>query len=250
MLARLTSSNANYVAQLYVIDNSAGDASATNIYGFSGKLIQLNGLPEGDYAFVVFSNDGEYGQDYSFDINATNPSANLAAVNYLKNDLSIFTFRTESGDVYSNGHLLYNVNSSTGSNLKWERVYYYSWGSGYEQRTHSVFSVKVKSMSAPVSYSSAHASSSCAVLLYCDEGTAFSYLHTYYQSAVDHVYESTTMDTTGRTTPRALDKDDFVSGNQHILVVDLGTGEVIDFYSTLNIYYAYGYESQPVINFL
>lgn len=250
LLARLTSGNANYVAQLYMFDNDTGDSYATNIYGFSGNLIQLNGLPEGDYAFVIFSNDGVYGQEYTFDINATNPSANLAAVNYLKDDLSIFVFRTDSGDVYSNGNLLYNVNSATGSNLNWQRVYYFSWGSGYQQRTHRVFNVRVKAMSAPVSYSSSYASSSCAVLLYCDEGTTFSYLHTYYQSGVDHIYESTTIDTTERNTPRALDALDFAGGNEHILVVDLFTGEVIDFYSTLNIYYAGGYESQPVISFL
>lgn len=99
-------------------------------------------------------------------------------------------------------------------------------------------------MSSPVSYSSAKASSDCAVLLYCDEGTAFSYLHTYYQSGVDPVYESTTVDTTDRTTPRELDELDFVEGNEHILVYDMNTGSVIDFYSTLNIYYAGGYEAQ------
>ncbi len=250
MLARLNSSNSNYVAQLYIVDENAGSAAPTNIYGFAGDLIQLNGLPEGSYLFLVFANDDSYGQDYRLDINATNPSANLSAVNYLKNDLSIFVFRTVAGDVYSNGHLLYNVSSSINTNLNWSRVNEFSWGSGYEQRTHSVFNVKVKAMSSPVSYSSTYASSSCAVLLYCDKDTAFSYLHTYYQSGVDHIYQSSTTDTTGRTTPRALDDMDFLGGNEHILVVDLASGQVIDFYSTLNIYYANGYEAQPVINFL
>jgi hypothetical protein len=249
LLAQLTASNAEYVAQLYIVDNETGDASATNIYGFAGDLIQLNGLPVGDYAFVLFSNNNTYGQDYVFNINATNPAANITNVYYLANDLSIFMYETESGDVYGNGSLIYNTTTNTGTNLTWQRVDEFSWGSGYEQRTHSVFNVKIKAMSSPVSYSSAKASSDCAVLLYCDEGTAFSYLHTYYQSGVDPVYESTTRDTTDRTTPRALDELDFVEGNEHILVYDMNTGSVIDFYSTLNIYYAGGYEAQPTINF-
>ena len=249
LLARLTSSNANYVAQLYIIDSETGDAVATNIYGFAGNLIQLNGLPVGEYAFVIFSNNNTYGQNYVLDINATNPAANIANVYYLANDLSIFMYETEAGDVYGNGSLIYNTATNTGSNLTWQRVDEFSWGSGYEQRTHRVFNVKVKAISSPVSYSSTKASSDCAVLIYCDEGTAFSYLHTYYQSGVDHIYESTTKDTTGRTTPRPLDENDFVEGNEHILVYDMNTGSVIDFYSTLNLYYAGGYEAQPTITF-
>lgn len=249
LLAQLKSSNTNYVAQLYVVDSATGDATATNIYGFSGDLIQLNGLPTGEYAFIIFSNTSTYGQDYTLNINAQNPAANIAKVYYLATDLSIFMYETESGDIYGNGSLIYNTSTNTGNNLRWQRVDEVSWGSGYEQRTHSVFNVKVKSISTPVSYSSNKASSDCAVLLYCDEGTSFSYLHTYYQSGVDHIYESTTTDTTGRTTPRELDSLDFVEGNQHILVYDMNTGSVIDFYSTLNIFYAGGYEPQPKITF-
>lgn len=249
LLARLNSSNANYVAMLYVVDSTTGEAYATNYYGFSGSLIQLNGLPIGEYAFIIFSNDDTYGQSYTLDINATNPAANLAGVYYLANDLSIFMYETESGDVYGNGSFIYNTTTHTGTNLGWRRVDEVSWGSGYEQRTHSVFNTKIKAISRPLSYSAAKASSDCAVLLYCNEGTSFSYLHTYYQSGVDHVYKSTTEDTTGRTTPRQLDEYDFAGGNEHILVFDMNTGKVIDFYSTLNLFYAAGYESQPKITF-
>ncbi len=249
LLARLLSNNADYVAQLYTVDSATGNAAATNFYGFSGDLIQLNGLPVGEYAFIVFSNNSTYGQDYSFDINATNPAANIVDVNFLSDDLSIFMYETETGDVHGNGSLVYNTSTNTGSNLTWDRIDEFSWGSGYEHRTHSIYNVKVKAMSPPVSYSSKKASSDCAVLLYCDEGTSFSYVHTYYQSAVDHKYESTTKDTTGRTTPRNLDDLDFVGGNEHVLVYDLNTGRVIDFCSTLNIYYAGDYEPQPTIKY-
>lgn len=248
LLAQLLSDNKDYVAQLYQID-SADNATATNIYGFAGSLIQLNGLPAGDYALAIFSNNNTYGQDYILNINVTNPSANIKTVYYITNDLSIFMYETESGDIYGNGSLIYNTSTKTGSNLTWQRVDETRWESGYEQRTHKVFNVKVKAMSEPASYSSKKAKSDCVVLLYCDQGTSFSYLHTYYQSGPDHIYESTTNDTTGRTTPRQLDEHDFVGENEHYLVYDLNTGSVIDFYSNLNIFYNGKYEPEPTIKF-
>ena len=249
MLARLLSANANYVAQLFVYDESTGTASATNYYGFSGNLITLNGLPVGDYVFAVYSYDSTYGDSYTFDINATNPAANISSVKYIAADLSIFIFETTSGDVYGNGSFIYNTSTTINSNLEWQRISENNWGSGYEQRTMDVYNVHVSSMSGPVSYSSNYASSNCAVLIYCDTGTGFSYFHSYYQSGNPPVYDSSWEDTTGRTTPRTLDAADFAGGNQHILVFDLITGQCIDFYSTLNIFYAAGYEPAPTINF-
>jgi len=79
------------------------------------------------------------------DINATNPSANISQVYWLQDDLSIFIYETEDGDVYGNGSLVYNTISNTSTTLSWKRVDEFSWGSGYEQRTHSVFNVKVNS---------------------------------------------------------------------------------------------------------
>lgn len=247
MVAKLNSGNSNYVAHLCLLD-SEGNATATNIYGFAGSLIQLNGLPVGDYAMLIYSNDNTYGSSYTFNMNASNPAANLSKAIYLSSDLSIFMFETTAGDVYGNGSFIYNTSTRTGD-LGWERIDEVSWGSGYEQRTHSVFGVKVKAVSGPVKYSSAKAYSDCAVLIYCDIDTHFSYLHTFYQSGIDPIYESTTIDTTGQRTPRTLDEFDFEGGNEHIIVFDLNTGKAIDFYSTLNIFYAGGYESQPKINF-
>lgn len=118
----------------------------------------------------------------------------------------------ETGDVYSNGNLIYNTSTKVGNYLHWQRTDKVSWGSGYEQRTHMVLNATVKGMSKLASYSSKNASSNYVVLLYCDEDTEFSYVHTYYQSAPDHIYDSTTVDTTGRETPRKLDSVDFAGG--------------------------------------
>jgi len=49
LLAQLDTQNYGYVAQLYKFDEQTGQAMATNVYGFSGDLIQLNGLPVGEY---------------------------------------------------------------------------------------------------------------------------------------------------------------------------------------------------------
>lgn len=249
LLAQLKSSNTNYVARLFVVDKEAGDATPTNIYGKPDDLIQLNGLPIGEYALIILSENSTYGQNYTLNIHAQNPAANISEVYYLFSDLSIFMFKTETGDVYSNGNLIYNTSTKAGNYLHWQRTDKVSWGSGYEQRTHMVLNATVKGMSKLASYSSKNASSNYVVLLYCDEDTEFSYVHTYYQSAPDHIYDSTTVDTTGRETPRKLDSVDFAGGNQHILVYDINTGRPIDFYSTLNLFYAGGAEPQPTINF-
>ena len=244
LLARLTSSNSNYYALLCKIDEN-GNLIQTNVRGSSGKLIQQNGLPIGKYVFIIYSSDKTYGQNYTFDINVTNPSANLSNVIYVSRDLSVFIFQTKAGDVYSNGTLVGNPGKS--SDLKWTYSYEYRWGSGYEQRTHSVFNVKVKSIyDKPVSYVTKYASSKCALLIYCDVGTAFSYMYSYYQSGVNHIYKSSGTDVSGRITPRELDAADFYGENTQVLVYDVLTGKVIDFYSkNLNEFYNKGYYPLP-----
>ena len=154
-----------------------------------------------------------------------------------------------TGDVYSNGKLIYNTSTRTGSNLEWERVNEVTWTGGYEQRTHKVSSPKIKMISKPASYSSSYASSDSVVLIFCDVDTVFTYFHSKYQSGPDHFYDKSFIDTFGKLTPRSLDKQDFEGGNEHILVFDLNSGKVIDFYSQLNVYYGARYESDPEIEF-
>jgi len=250
MLARLISSNADYVAQLYMINNATGDATPTNIYGFAGDLIGLNGLPNGDYAIAIFST-GSVGNNYTFYMNATNPSGTIKKQICITGDLSVFVYENMSGDVYGNGTFVYNTSTMTGANFNWQRVDERRWTidgyGGYEQRTHSVSNVKIKAVTGPAKWKSTKASSDAVMLIYCDVGTIFSFLHTYYQSAPDHTYWSSTNDTFGRSTPRTLDEADMEYS--HILAFDLYTGKVIDFYSPLHFFYVGGYESAPTITF-
>lgn len=248
LVGRLQTVNAKYMAVLYVLD-SEGNASATGIYGTADKLMQLNGLPMGEYAVIVLCSDNTYGNDYVFNINATNPSANIKTFNFLANDLSIFMFETEDGDVYGNGSFIYNTTTKQGSKLSWQRIERIDSGSGFMQRTHQVFNVKVKSISGPAKYSASKAASDCAVLICCDVDTSFSYIYSLYESGDNPTHVTSATDTTGRVTPRQLDEVDFSGGREHIIVFDLNEGKAIDFYSNLNIYYAGGYEPAPKVTF-
>lgn len=248
LLARLQANSAGYVALLYVLD-SDGNINSTGIYGTTDTLMQFNGLPAGEYVIIILSDSSAYDDNYVFSINATNPAANLKDVNFLSSDLSIFMFETTSGDVYGNGSFIYNTATKQGTNLSWERHEMINWGSGYEQRTHQVFDVRVKAISGPVKYTASKAMSDCAVLVYCDIKTSFAYLYSYYQSRIDPIHGGSTKDTTGQDTPRQLDEMDFAGGNEHIIVYDLNQGKAIDFYSSLNIYYAGGYESTPTVKY-
>lgn len=42
--------------------------------------------------------------------------------------------------------------------------------------------------------------------------------------------------------------DHFEDGQSHVVVLDLHTGKLIDFYSQLNEYYGFGYEDTPVVH--
>lgn len=250
LLATLISENSDYAAVLCKVDEN-GKLESTGILGSKGSLIHLNGLPIGNYAFVIYSISENRGQKYSFYINASNPSADIKSTPFLstKGDVTKTIIEYTTGDVYANGKLIYNTSTRTGSNLEWERVNEVTWTGGYEQRTHKVSSPKIKMISKPASYSSSYASSDSVVLIFCDVDTVFTYFHSKYQSGPDHFYDKSFIDTFGKLTPRSLDKQDFEGGNEHILVFDLNSGKVIDFYSQLNVYYGAGYESDPEIEF-
>lgn len=247
MLFKLLSTNTNYIAQLYIVDWSTGQATPTNVGVYAGGQLTLGQLPAGDYLIRVYS-AGTVGDTYTLRMNATNPSnpsSILSATSTLRNVVASYS----NGDIYANGSYVANTQGYN-ANLEWEREFYFSWGNGYNSRTHSIFNVKVRSVSAPVSYSSSYASSNNALLIYLDKGTSFMHHASYYQSGPNHVYESSFEDVTGRITPRYLDQQDFDYWGDHILVYDLNTNRAIDFYSVLNFYYGTGVEAAPVVYYL
>ncbi len=248
MVARLLSTNANYVAQLYIVDYETGDATPTNIGNSAGNLIALNGLPAGDYAFIIYSADDTVGDSYTLQINATNPSNNVAQTLKITNDLLHFVLQYTTGDVYADGTFVYNINNmdSANTHLNWSRSEDVNWGSGYNHREHSIYNVRIKQVSGPASWSSSHANSDNVMLIYCDVNTGFTFMQSAYQSGSYHEYSF--KDTFGKVTPRPLDEED-LTGFSHILAYDLNTGTVIDFYSPLNLYYASGAEAAPTVNF-
>lgn len=247
MVLRLLSENPDYLAQLYIVDWSTGQAYPTSVGAYAQTQIALKNLPAGDYLFLVYS-EGNVGESYTLRMNATNP-ANYSLISYISETLSIVMASYPNGDVYSSGTLIYNSKNTGGTyaNLDWTREFYNSWGSGYTSRTHKIYNPTIRSVSAPVSYSSSYASSGQAILIYVGLGTGFMYHEAYYQSGPDHIYESSFYDTLGKRTPRNLDEDDLSNWGDHILVYDLNTNKTIDFFSVLNFYYAAGIEPLPTI---
>lgn len=245
LISRITSSNADYFVQLFVVDYETGEAYPTDLIQPAGSFLGLTNLPAGDYALGITSG-GEFGDSYKLQVNAKNPPNFTGAVS-LSSTLQYFVAEYENGDVFANGAKVYNKQSKT-ADYEWERVFYFPDNGKYEQRTHSISSVKVKSISAPVSYSASYASSSEAILVYLDVKTLFMYHQSSYASG--QYYRSTFVDVLGKTTPRRLDLDDLTNYGDHILAVDLKTGKPIDFFSVLNFYYAAGIEKLPTIKTL
>ncbi|MFW5437452.1 hypothetical protein [Paenibacillus apiarius] len=247
MIMNLVSGNSAYVARLYLVDWNAGEAAATNVSVSAGHQISLKELPAGDYAIRVYS-DGTVGDSYTIRMNAMN-KANYSSLLHASASLLYVVAEYPDGAVYSNG--VY-VGTGKGENphLDWKREFTNSWGSGYTHRSHNISSVKIKSISAPVKYSSSYASSDKAILIYVDQGTLFTYFVSAYQSGPNHEYENSFVDTMGKTTPRRIDGDDLESWGDHILVYDLNENKAIDFFSVLNFYYASGVEAIPAITYL
>ncbi|MBD3858896.1 hypothetical protein IEE86_04045 [Bacillus sp. 28A-2] len=245
LISRITSSNPDYFVQLFVVDYETGQAYPTDLIQPAGSLLGLTNLPAGDYAFGITSG-GDFGDAYTIQVNAKNPPNFTGAVS-LSSTLQYFVADYANGDVFANGTKVYNKQSKT-ADYEWKRVFYFPYDGKFEQRTHSISSVKVKSISAPVSYSAPYASSSEAILVYLDVETLFMYHQSSFASG--QYYHDTFVDTLGKTTPRRLDLDDLTNYGDHILAVDLKTGQPIDFFSVLNFYYAAGIEKLPTIKTL
>ncbi|RCX20174.1 hypothetical protein DFR58_102247 [Anaerobacterium chartisolvens] len=245
LLAQLISDNADYWTALYIVDYETGTATPTNVGNYSGSLIALNGLPQGDYAFAVAS-DGTLGDSYSLRINAANPAGSYSNIIKVTPSLQQFVVLYSNNDVYANGTFVYNTSSSASTqHLDWQRQYYFSYGGNYNQRTHNISYAKIKAVAGPYSYSSSYASSNNVMLIYLDEDTLFTYFESQFQS-YPHYYYSSFVDILGKTTPRRLEADDYLYG-EHIIAYDLNTGTPIDFYSVLNFYYGAGIENLPTI---
>ena len=240
---KLTSPNETYVAWLFTVDYETGTVEPQKVTVPSTQTSGSNPtymlFPAGDYAFMILSSDSSVGDSYTFQINATNSSQNLDGILLCTEREFNLLVVTLDGGLYYDGKYTFNLNKV--DQLSWERNEDLTWSGGYRHRSHDVYNVQFGGIKTPCTWRATSASSNNAILIACDVGTGFSYMQSYYQSGSSH--EMSFVDTHGKTTPRNLDEDDFANGNQHILVFDVDTGKVIDFYSTLNIYYLSGGEN-------
>ena len=240
---KLTSPNETYVAWLFTVDYETGTVEPQKVTVPSTQTSGSNPtymlFPAVEHAFIILASGGGGGDSYTFQINATNSSQNLDGILLCTEREFNLLVVTLDGGLYYDGKYTFNLNKV--DQLSWERNEDLTWSGGYRHRSHDVYNVQFGGIKTPCTWRATSASSNNAILIACDVGTGFSYMQSYYQSGSSH--EMSFVDTHGKTTPRNLDEDDFANGNQHILVFDVDTGKVIDFYSTLNIYYLSGGEN-------
>lgn len=241
---KITSNDPNYVAAVYTLDMTTGEASPLNFGDYAGdnNANYMVNMPAGDYAIFVYSRTSTSGSDYSLMLNASNPvnathvmaeSSNLAKV------IFFYANNSTKSMVYSNGTCLTN-------DLSWDRRLVANYGGGnYTARQCQVglagsdTAVNIKGICVG-EYSSDYAGYiSNAMLVELGEGTVFHVTRTVSvnpEIVLDHT------DYKGLTTPRGLiDMIDINSSCAHYLVVDLNTGKVVDFASIANIFYSKGW---------
>lgn len=249
--ARLASSNADYTISLYKIDDITGQALPTDIVESSNSIIANSGLEQGDYFFLISSN-GSVGDSYDLKINATNPAGEFSSINTITPSLQQLVITYVNQEVYANGIYVFSWDSAAAnSHLNWKRDVMNVKEQITETKKMILENVKVRTISAPVTYKSQYASSDNAILLYLNEGTKYTYYETITENANPLNYSKSFVDPNGRITPRELDSYDFVNAN-HILVFDLNTGKPIDFFSSLNYFYNDKYidrEDAPIITY-
>lgn len=234
--AKLASSNADYKISLYKIDDITGLALPTDIVESSNNIIANSGLEQGDYLFMISSN-GSVGDKYDLQINATNPAGEFSSINVITPSLQQLVISYADQKVYANGIYVFSWDSAASNNhLNWKRDVMDVKELVTETKKMILKNVKVRTISAPVTYTSQFASSNNAILIYLNEGTTYTYYETIIENSNSLNYSKSFVDPNGRITPRDLDSSDFVNAN-HILVFDLNTGKPIDFFSSLNYFY-------------
>jgi hypothetical protein len=242
---RINSTNNAYRMSLYQVDWSTGNAYATGVEISPNNDALLGSLPIGDWMWRIYST-GAVGSSYAAMMNGTNPSYTTRGIVQATADYEYVSIAHDDGEVYQNGTYLYNLDIAN-DELLWEREFYFSSGSGYTSRTQRISQTRITGNTTPCSYTSSYASSNNAVLLFVGANTYWHYFESQYVSGGP--YYSSFDDTVGKTTPRRIDSDDVENWGPHYAVLDLDSGEIIDFFSILNFYYGAGIESIPTVTF-
>lgn len=244
LFSKMESSNGKYAFQIYrFVDD-------TTLEPYSNAVMAnnvLNGtIPSGRYAFVIANLGTSYGAQYTMYMNTSTPSpANAVSIKIIKLSDSYKHVTVQMIDskgkiiVYCDGVEVYNENNPT--KLDWERVLDLSWSGGYNYNKHEIYSAQIQGISGVGTYTSDYVKSNNAVILFLDVGTGYMYNESKRNSTtgerVFHFY-----DPFGNKTPRKLTADD-IDKYHCWLVFDLSLGRPIDFWSSLNWYYATGSET-------
>lgn len=247
MFSKFESSNAKYAFALYSVAADGTLKQETAFYGPNSEIKLV--LSAGNYAFVIINTGTTYDNEYILRVNTSTPGNDVTGANVYKiyeNYKSIIALVTSNGvtKVYCNGKFITNIPDTT--NLNWNRVLDLKYGSGsWNYNKHEIYNAKVNDISFPGTFTSNYVNSNNAVVIFLGAGTGYMYNESKYSEiSGDRVLHF--KDPFRNETPRNLNSFD-IATYQCWLIYDLDQQKSIDFWSSLNWYYATGTEKAAFV---
>ncbi len=218
------------------------DIFDSNFNGLGTLSQNTNGLislQAGTYYFRVRSQSG-FGSGYTLTVNQVANS--ISSIYGRSSDSRYILYTTPSGELYSNDSKVTN-----NGELNWRRVFYFSYGGSYTQRTQEISCGinKISGLGVYGSYTST--STEVGNISNCFRIPVTNALYTYFYSRFvsgpNTIYEQSWYDVTGMKTPRYTDSYDDTYYGPLYLIINADTGEVKDLFADLNFYYYNNIES-------
>lgn len=219
--SQLETSNTNYTMTLGIVQN--GQIYFTNYVYSPNQRITLNFAQGGNYAWIIQSNNGTYGQSYDLNYHMVAASVNVIQ---LSDDLQKL-YSDDFGKLSING---VEQNLDFNYYLKWDIP---SVGGG--QRAWNELGIDMEDANVVAFHVGAVEWYESAVRMYHDNVIVFElrsggvFTHKFSQNPPYYNWENE--DAVGNETPRAITMADVESGNY--LIYDVDSGEVIEFASGL-----------------
>lgn len=240
LFSKFESTDSNYSLALCMIGDDGTVSILTDFIAPNANLNTI--LPAGNYGFLIINNGNTFGNSYTVRVNTSTPGSNvtnasLYKVNTYYSHAITLAMTSGSNNIFCDGKFITNLSNT--ENLDWERVLDLSWSGGYNYNKHEIYNSTINDVSLPGKYTSNYVNSNNAVVIFLGAGTGYMYNESK-RSSQGRVF--TYLDPFGNTTPRTLTDYD-IDNYQCWLIYDLDKQEPIDFWSSLNWYYATGTES-------
>lgn len=257
--ARVLSTNSDYKVRLILVDNEWTMYYYDNDSAYVGNelnhSIVANNATYIYYGYLVQS-DGTVGEDYTLEWDYSSPAGTKRA---FVSDQYAANISVGADGIYLNGQKVNNIvdgamDGSWQREKKWNRTWKFEGNTygGYEKHVCNVSCIKVKKTSNGLpkithvmeNYSNAVYTSPLVYFLELDIDTLYSRSHSIWNPAPNGGMQYETYDYRGNDTPIRLTAY-HVTEDHHYLVVDAGTGTIIDVYGDLNYLYTHGVDARP-----